>query len=53
MENLTLDDTVAADAETVADGVVDVGLAIFGAGAAFEKHSAVKITRPGGVKTRG
>jgi hypothetical protein len=53
VENLTLDDTVAADAETFADREVNVDLAIFGAGAAFEKQGAVKITRQVGVKTRG
>jgi hypothetical protein len=43
MEHLSLDDDVAADAETFADGVVSVSLAVFGAGATFEKHDAVKI----------
>jgi hypothetical protein len=52
VENLALDDAVAADAETFAEGVGDAGLALLGAGAAFEKHSTLKTTRPGG-KTRG
>ena len=39
MEHLALDDALAADAPAFADRVVDVGLAVFGAGAAFEKHA--------------
>jgi hypothetical protein len=53
MEKLALDDAVAADAEAFADGVIDVGLAILGAGAAFEKHRAVQIPRAHGGETRG
>jgi hypothetical protein len=35
VEHLALDDALAADAQAFTDRVVDVGLAVFGAGAAF------------------
>ena len=52
VEHLALDDTVAADAQTFADRIVGVGLAIFGAGAAFEKHAG-SLPRAGVPPARG
>lgn len=53
VQNLALENPTAVDAQTFADGVVDVLLAVFGAGAAFEKHDAGNLPRSGGGKTRG
>mgnify|MGYP000661908548 CR=1 FL=1 len=53
VKDLALEDAMAVDAQTFADGVVGVRLAVFGAGAAFEKHDAGNLPRPGGGKTRG
>lgn len=52
VEDLALDDAVAAEAEAFADGVEGVGLAIFAAGAAFEKHAG-SLTQPRRPPARG
>jgi len=39
MEHLALDHALATDAQAFADRIVGVGLAVFGAGAPFEKHA--------------
>ena len=52
MEHLALDDALRADAQTFADRIVGVGLAIFGAGAAFEEHAG-SLPRLGVPPARG
>ena len=53
VEDLALDNAITTDAQTFANGIVSVRLAVFGAGAVFEKHSAANLPRSGGGKTRG
>ena len=53
VQHLALDHARPADAETFADGIISVRLAVFGARATFEKHNAAKLPRSGRVKTRG
>ena len=52
VEHLTLDDAVATDAQTFADRVVGVRLAVFGAGALFNKHAG-SLPRAGVRPARG
>ena len=52
MEHLALDHAVAADAQAFADRIVGVGLAVFGAGAPFEKHAG-SLPRAGVRPARG
>lgn len=52
VEHLALDHAVAADAQTFADRVVSVSLAVLGAGAPFEEHAA-SLPRAGEHPTRG
>jgi len=53
VEHRTLDHAVATDAQAFADRIVGVRLAVFGAGATFEKPSAARIPRCPEPKTRG
>ena len=48
VQRLPLHDARATDAQTFADGVVDVCFAVFGASTAFEKHVGQK-NNPAGV----
>ena len=52
VEHLALDDAVAAEAQTFANGIVDVGLAVLGAEAPFEKH-AESLPPTGSTPARG
>lgn len=52
MEHLALDHAGPADAQTLADRIVGVGLAVFGAVAAFEKHAG-SLPRAGVRPARG
>lgn len=52
MEHLALDHALAADAQAFADRIPGVGLAVFDAGAAFEKHAG-SLPRIGARPARG
>jgi hypothetical protein len=44
MKELPLQDEMALDAQTFADGIIVMSPAVFGAGATFEKHAGAKKT---------
>ena len=52
VEDLALDDAMATDAQTLADRIVAVRLAVFRAGATFEKHAG-SLPRAGVRPARG